>query len=281
MKGTGLQGAKWSVEKSFCVEGCVHEFVGGVIRGEYMPIGHLHNRPLFMKASSTMEGNVFMYYWENPDEPCFSGWWFGPEVGGDTVWARCDSRASWPPSTGWKVPHAEEVDTTMVLTPARQQVETEEAVQVGPAGDGATWEQSQWYQKEDASCQRGRSQQWHPQPGDSSGNQGGKAYVEWRRMLPCDPETGEPGNKDMFLQLCAELELCTYPVSLSTLKEDECKCELSLKHTEYQGALIFYKADGQISIVNTDVRKKASIWHRLAPGTLECQKRPTKRKHGR
>jgi hypothetical protein len=34
----------------------------------------------------------------------FAGWWFGDELGGSQVWARCSSHGNVPPPAGWKIP---------------------------------------------------------------------------------------------------------------------------------------------------------------------------------
>ena len=46
-----------------------------------------------------------LYYWDDRDGASFCGWWFGPKVGGDQVWAYHPSNtATTPPKTGWKAP---------------------------------------------------------------------------------------------------------------------------------------------------------------------------------
>ena len=93
-------------------------------------------------------------------------------------------------------------------------------------------------------------------------------------------EKSEPPSKDSFLQLCAELGLYNAATWWPNLAEDEAKCELPLGHTEYQGSLIFYKKDGQVSTNQPDVYKKTALWQLLAPWTTMCQKRTNKRKRG-
>ena len=96
-------------------------------------------------------------------------------------------------------------------------------------------------------------------------------------MLPGDSATGKPAGRDEFLQLCVQLALYSFG---DTLTEDESKCECSLRHSKYQGSLIFYKKDAQISMVQTNIRKKEEIWYLLEPWTVVCNKRPSKRKRG-
>eukprot|EP00434_Breviolum_minutum_P025280 symbB.v1.2.022334.t3/scaffold1974.1/size94090/10 len=60
-----------------------------------------------------------LYYWDERDGPNFAGWWFGPKVGGDQVWAYHSSRtAMTPPLHGWKVPYDGPVDDSFVIGPA-------------------------------------------------------------------------------------------------------------------------------------------------------------------
>ena len=96
--------------------------------------------------------------------------------------------------------------------------------------------------------------------------------------MPGNGETGEPASKDSFLQLCAELGLYNAAAGWPKFAGDEARCELPLRHTEYQGSLIFYKKDGQVSMNQPDVYKKTALWQLLAPWTTVCQKRASKRK---
>ena len=62
------------------------------------------------QCSITRNGlDVQLYYWDDRDGASFCGWWFGPKVGGDQVWAyHPSSSATTPPKTGWKVGKNEE-----------------------------------------------------------------------------------------------------------------------------------------------------------------------------
>ena len=35
---------------------------------------------------------MLIYYWDERDGPNFTGWWFGPKVGGDQVWSHAENR---------------------------------------------------------------------------------------------------------------------------------------------------------------------------------------------
>ena len=103
-------------------------------------------------------------------------------------------------------------------------------------------------------------------------------YVEWRRSLPFDDQTGWPADSTTFLRLCAQLGLYTNDTVATDVGD---KCELKMARLRYGGTLTFYPHKrGKITIGQSDLVKKAAIWHLLAPWTYECQERPTKRKLG-
>lgn len=74
-----------------------------------------------LEQAQGLEGqllDVMIYFWDDPSDSAFCGWWFGPKVGGDQVWAFHPTQtAATPPTTGWKVPVDSDVDATMVLAP--------------------------------------------------------------------------------------------------------------------------------------------------------------------
>merc|ERR1712039_721977 len=60
---------------------------------------------------------VLIYYWDERDGPAFMGWWFGPKVGGDQVWAYNGNKgAPTPPTSGWHVPWDGPEDKSLQLT---------------------------------------------------------------------------------------------------------------------------------------------------------------------
>jgi hypothetical protein len=75
--------------------------------GDYEEVGANHGKKFYRKVQE-IEGHedvkVFLYYWDNRDGADFSGYWFGDEVGGTQVWARCNSHGNVPPVAGWKFP---------------------------------------------------------------------------------------------------------------------------------------------------------------------------------
>jgi len=134
------------------VTGCTHGTVGGIVRGSFQMFGENHGRPTYKKDAQVNGLDVMSYYWDERDGPGFCGWWFGPKVGGDQVWAyHTDKAATMPPQTGWKVPYDGPVDPTFVIqykpkagaAPAQQ-----------PA---AAWGQAQ--QAQGAWAQQGQQQQ--------------------------------------------------------------------------------------------------------------------------
>jgi len=82
-----------------------------------VPQGANHNKPVYQKEGSG-KVSVLIYFWDDRDGPSFSGWWFGPKVGGDQVWAyNGDTSAGVPPPGGWKVPWDGPVDDSFRITP--------------------------------------------------------------------------------------------------------------------------------------------------------------------
>lgn len=102
------------------VSGCTHSTVGGIVRGNFTANGQNHGRPTYKKDTQVNGLDVQLYYWDDRDGPNFCGWWFGPKVGGDQVWAyHPSSSAGTPPRTGWKVPYDGPPDPTFVITPSQ------------------------------------------------------------------------------------------------------------------------------------------------------------------
>merc|ERR1712083_535572 len=85
-------------------------------KGTYVQSQTNHARPVFKKEGSSGSVSVLIYFWDERDGPSFSGWWFGPKVGGDQVWAyNGDKAATAPPVGGWKVPWDGPVDQKLRL----------------------------------------------------------------------------------------------------------------------------------------------------------------------
>ncbi|CAK0871839.1 unnamed protein product, partial [Prorocentrum cordatum] len=87
---------------SLNVSGCSSPDVSEIIKGKYQVSEQNHNKNVYRKEgdSSTV---VLIYYWDDRDGPNFHGWWFGPKIGGDQVWAYNEDKGSPnPPGQGWK-----------------------------------------------------------------------------------------------------------------------------------------------------------------------------------
>jgi len=96
------------------VSGCSTDTVANIIQGGFLGDGSNHNKPVFKKEGAAGNVTVLIYFWDDRDGPNFSGWWFGPKVGGDQVWAYNSNKSSLvPPSTGWRVPWDGPVDESL------------------------------------------------------------------------------------------------------------------------------------------------------------------------
>jgi len=89
--------------------------VSPIINGTFAEVSENHGKPVYKKEGP--EGVALIYFWDDRDGPNFCGWWFGPVVGGDQVWAyNANTASSAPPTSGWKVPWDGPEDPNMVLT---------------------------------------------------------------------------------------------------------------------------------------------------------------------
>ena len=99
--------------------------------------------------------DVLIYFWDERDGANFCGWWFGPKVGGDQVWAYNSERSATPPSSGWRVPYDGSVDTSFAISTGGQQA----AIGYGQQGYG----QQQGYQQQMYGQQQMTPQQYQQQ----------------------------------------------------------------------------------------------------------------------
>lgn len=109
-------------EAYIAVSGCKHAVVSAIINGSFAKTGENHGKPVYTKNGKTKDGmDVLLYYWHDPKSLSFCGWWFGPVVGGEQVWAFQPSRnVQTPPVSGWQVPYDGPVDETFVITADRK-----------------------------------------------------------------------------------------------------------------------------------------------------------------
>jgi hypothetical protein len=70
------------------------------MQGFYDNIGTHHDQPMFCKHGDI---DSYIYYWKDAEKSSNTGWWCGPQVGGDIVWAFAGGVAGWPPTTGWRL----------------------------------------------------------------------------------------------------------------------------------------------------------------------------------
>merc|ERR1711862_814009 len=93
-----------------------------------------------------------IYFWDQRDGPSFSGWWFGPKIGGDQVWAYHAAQAATPPKSGWKVPYDGPVDPTFIISkssgqpPQQHQQQQQQQQQQQPAQNPQQQQQQQYQQ---------------------------------------------------------------------------------------------------------------------------------------
>lgn len=155
-----------SKDVTLVVTGCTHSTVGPIVRGTFALHGENHGKPTYKKDCQVNGLDVMSYYWDERDGPGFCGWWFGPKVGGDQVWAyHTDKNAGTPPSTGWKVPYDGPVDPTFVISVKPK------AAAAAPAGG----QQAQQGQQQSWGQQHGQSQ-WGGQQQQSWGQQGQQGW---------------------------------------------------------------------------------------------------------
>lgn len=98
------------------VSGCADSTISEIIAGRYIPVSTNHNRAVYKKQKPGSI-DVMIYYWDDQDGSDLCGWWFGPSVGGDQVWAYHPSRtATTPPASEWNVPHDGDIDSTFSVS---------------------------------------------------------------------------------------------------------------------------------------------------------------------
>jgi len=103
--------------------GCCNPTVADIIKGCYKITGHNHSRPVYRNVSGSI--TALLYFWDDRDGSTFSGWWFGPGIGGDQVWAYNRSRSQVPPASGWRVPWDGSEDNSLRLVQTLQQPPTQ------------------------------------------------------------------------------------------------------------------------------------------------------------
>jgi len=106
--------------QNISVVGCQHPTIGPIVCGNFsIHQTRNHGKPVYKRTSQANGLDVMLYYWDDRDGPPWCGWWFGPKVGGDHIWAyHPKAVGNIPPSSGWKVPYDGPVDSTFRVSPA-------------------------------------------------------------------------------------------------------------------------------------------------------------------
>jgi len=113
------------------VTGCQNDTVGPVIRGTYSVYSENHGRPVYRRSEQSNNVDVLIYFWDERDGPSFSGWWFGPRIGGDQVWAYNAEKSMTPPTSNWQVPYDGPVDTSFMVHSAGGQDQSQQGYSQG------------------------------------------------------------------------------------------------------------------------------------------------------
>eukprot|EP00930_Biecheleria_cincta_P025238 TRINITY_DN17987_c0_g1_i2.p1 TRINITY_DN17987_c0_g1~~TRINITY_DN17987_c0_g1_i2.p1 ORF type:complete len:1018 (+),score=328.89 TRINITY_DN17987_c0_g1_i2:57-3110(+) len=99
------------------VSGCQNETISDIIAGTYLPDSVNHGKVVYKKSEKSRGLDVLIYFWDDRDGPELCGWWFGPNIGGDQVWAYHPSMtASTPPASKWNIPHDGAIDQTFSVS---------------------------------------------------------------------------------------------------------------------------------------------------------------------
>ena len=87
---------------SVLVTGISDPQIGPLLRGTYIPVGFHHGKTKYKKSDEAAT-EMFCYFWNGEDGIDLQGWWFGPEVGGDAVYAFHGTPKQKPPRVGWQI----------------------------------------------------------------------------------------------------------------------------------------------------------------------------------
>lgn len=146
------------------IAGCKHEVVGPIICGDYSIAGSNHGKPSYKKDVVANGLQVMMYFWDERDGAASSGWWIGPQVGGNMVWGHHPNRTTGtPPTSGWQAPHSAAADPAMTVSP----------ITAAPANGQQQWRQQgqqQWAQQQQAQ-QNWKQNNWQQGGWQQGGNQ--------------------------------------------------------------------------------------------------------------
>merc|ERR1712217_721341 len=106
-----MGGSKAPAESRLSVTGCQHDTVSVIVIGDYTSVSENHGKSVYKRNTQHNGLDVMLYFWDDKKDPKFSGWWFGPKVGGEQIWAFHGNKDSaTPPATGWRIPFDGPVD---------------------------------------------------------------------------------------------------------------------------------------------------------------------------
>ena len=71
--------------------------------GTYQQISYNHGKRVYKRDGPA---NGYIYFWDARDGLHLEGWWLGPEVGGNDVWAHHPGDSDDPPASGYCVKDA-------------------------------------------------------------------------------------------------------------------------------------------------------------------------------
>mmetsp|Transcript_56253 Transcript_56253/g.91043 ORF Transcript_56253/g.91043 Transcript_56253/m.91043 type:complete len:981 (+) Transcript_56253:64-3006(+) len=220
-------------EEHITVAGCTHATVGGIVRGNFTVLGENHGRPTYKKDQQVNGLDVQMYYWDERDGPNFCGWWFGPKVGGDQVWAyHPSSTATTPPKTGWKVPYDGPVDQSFVISVNQQGAlqKQQQAMQQQQAQMYEQQQQQQAYQQQQQAYQQQQQQEqqqaYQKQQQEQQAQQ--QAYLQQQRQMQIQ-------QQEMKKQQAAEMQRKTEEMNRKRMEDQKKKAE-EMKRAQEENA---------------------------------------------
>merc|ERR1712224_1113554 len=83
-----------------------------------MPHTTNHGKVVHKRTTKSQGLDVLIYYWDDRDGDDLCGWWFGPIVGGNHVWAyHPRMKSDTPPAKDWYVPHDGPIDENFRVQP--------------------------------------------------------------------------------------------------------------------------------------------------------------------
>mmetsp|Transcript_100554 Transcript_100554/g.260293 ORF Transcript_100554/g.260293 Transcript_100554/m.260293 type:complete len:415 (-) Transcript_100554:9-1253(-) len=117
-KGSEENAPKAKEWPELVVSGCADQTISKIVKGTYRVSTMNHNKPVYKKYEKAKGLDVLVYFWDDRDGLELCGWWFGPAVGGDQVWAFHPSRTSiTPPANEWNIPNDGPIDPIFTITP--------------------------------------------------------------------------------------------------------------------------------------------------------------------